>query len=185
MSLRHAILGFLALKPMSGYDLRKTFDASVGYFWPADQAQIYRTLAKLVDDGLVTVATEEQAARPNRRIHTIHPAGLAALDAWLAEPVASAPAREPFLLKLFLGGRLGAEAMQALLEARVAEMAEMIASLEAIETATLAAKPEGLEAQLRLATLENGLAHARTEQDWALTLAGTLTSPRSPEADHG
>src|SRR5579875_1236367 len=44
MSLTHAILGFLNRQPMTGYDLKtQCFDISVAYFWPADQAQIYRT----------------------------------------------------------------------------------------------------------------------------------------------
>ena len=44
MSLKHAVLGFLSIAPMTGYDLRKHMEESVAHFWPADQAQIYRTL---------------------------------------------------------------------------------------------------------------------------------------------
>ena len=47
MSLEYAILGFLNYLPLSGYDLKKMFDTSVQHFWPADQSQIYRTLARL------------------------------------------------------------------------------------------------------------------------------------------
>ena len=36
MSLKHAILGFLSLQPMTGYDLKKAFDQSVRHFWPAN-----------------------------------------------------------------------------------------------------------------------------------------------------
>ncbi len=54
MSLMHAILGFLSYKPRTGYDLKTAcFDESVAHFWPADQAQIYRTLDKLTEQGLV------------------------------------------------------------------------------------------------------------------------------------
>ena len=49
MSLDHAILGFLALEPMSGYDLKRVFDQSVQHFWPATQSQIYRSLGKMAD----------------------------------------------------------------------------------------------------------------------------------------
>ena len=51
MSLPHVILGFLQYAPATGYDLKKTFDATVRHFWPADQSQIYRTLAQLVEQG--------------------------------------------------------------------------------------------------------------------------------------
>ena len=33
MSLRYAILSLLAHDPLSGYELMKLFDGSVGYFW--------------------------------------------------------------------------------------------------------------------------------------------------------
>jgi PadR family transcriptional regulator AphA len=181
MSLRHAILGFLALRPMTGYDLRKQMAGSVGHFWPADQAQIYRTLAGLVADGLVEVATVEQQARPNRRLHRIRPEGSAELDRWLAAAPALGPGREPFLLHLFFGGRLGSGPIRALLEGRVAEAEAQIAALGAVEGATRAAAGQGLEARLRLATLENGLAHARAERDWALALVAELEE----EPDHG
>ena len=32
---------------MSGYELAKTFDSSIGFFWKADHQQIYRELSKL------------------------------------------------------------------------------------------------------------------------------------------
>ncbi|MBK7448579.1 MAG: PadR family transcriptional regulator [Anaerolineales bacterium] len=53
MSLKHAILGFLSFKPFSGYELKKAFDSSVQHFWPANQSQIYRTLAELEGGGFV------------------------------------------------------------------------------------------------------------------------------------
>jgi DNA-binding PadR family transcriptional regulator len=75
MSLRHAILGILSIQPMSGYDLKKVVNGSVGHFWTADQSQIYRTLATLVTDGLATRRTVPQDDRPNRHVHSITDAG--------------------------------------------------------------------------------------------------------------
>ncbi len=49
MSLEYAILGFLNYHPYTGYDLKKIFDTSIRHFWPADQSQIYRTLARLTE----------------------------------------------------------------------------------------------------------------------------------------
>lgn len=53
MSLECGILGYLSIKALSGYDLKNLFDMSAAYFWPADQAQIYRSLKKLVDAGSI------------------------------------------------------------------------------------------------------------------------------------
>lgn len=49
MSLPFAILGWLHTEPMSGYDLKKRFEQGVGYFWPVDEMQIYRTLDRLLE----------------------------------------------------------------------------------------------------------------------------------------
>lgn len=170
MSLRHAILGFLAHCPMTGYDLKRHMAGTVGHFWTADQAQIYRTLSGLVSDGLVAVETHEQAAKPNRQVHSIRPEGLAELDHWLAAPMGHTPTREPFLMRLFFAGRLGPGGVCRLLEARIAETGALLCALEAIRAEAQMAAETGLEGRLRLATLENGVAHARVERDWARAL---------------
>jgi DNA-binding PadR family transcriptional regulator len=36
LALGDAILACLTERPMSGYELAKTFDASIGFFWKAD-----------------------------------------------------------------------------------------------------------------------------------------------------
>jgi DNA-binding PadR family transcriptional regulator len=53
MALADAILACLTERPMTGYELAKTFDASIGFFWKADHQQIYRELSKLRDRGHV------------------------------------------------------------------------------------------------------------------------------------
>ena len=182
MSLRHAILGFLAHGPLTGYDLRKAMDASVAHFWPADQAQIYKTLSRLVEDGLVDVDVVEQDGRPNRREHRVRPEGLAELDAWLAAPMEYAPTREPFLLRVFFAGRLGPERARRVLEERAAEAAELLDQLRAVERATAAALAAatttaddlGLEQRLRLATLANGIRHAEAELAWVADTVRTV-----------
>lgn len=180
MSLRHAVLGFLSVTPMTGYDLRKHMDESVAHFWPADQAQIYRTLGQLAADGLVEVRTIPQDGKPDRREHSITAAGLAQLDDWLASPVEYAPTRETFLVRLFFVGRLGPERVRTVLEGRAAEARELIAVLESIQHANelaLAGMPIPLDVRLRLATLTNGLVHARAELDWVQDLLTELDEP--------
>ncbi len=174
MSLRHAILGFLAHCPMTGYDLKRHMARSVAHFWPADQAQIYRTLSALVDDGLVAVETQTQETRPNRQVHSIRPEGVVELDRWLGEAPGLTPTREPFLMRLFFAGRLGPEAVHRLLSARIEEAEELIAELGAIRDEAQGAAQSGLEGRMRFATLENGHAHALAERDWARTLLNEL-----------
>ena len=53
MALGEAILVCLADEPLTGYDLAKTFETSIGFFWHADHQQIYRELRKLQERDLV------------------------------------------------------------------------------------------------------------------------------------
>lgn len=167
MSLRHSILGLLSIKSMSGYDLKKVIDESVGHFWTADQSQIYRTLAGLVDEGLASRRTVVQEERPNLHLHRVTDPGLVELDRWLASPLQAQPVREPFLARLFFAPRMPMDKIRNLLDTRRREVIEQLAALEAISVANAGAETvTDIEHAMRLATLANGIAHARTEIDW-------------------
>lgn len=102
MSLSHTLLGFLSYAPMTGYDLKKQMDRSTQFFWHAALSQIYPTLQQLEGDGLIAAATVPQAGKPDKKVYSLTPAGRAALDAWLAEPLPDpAPGKDGLLLKLF------------------------------------------------------------------------------------
>lgn len=170
MSLRHSVLGILSIRPMSGYELKKVIDSSVGHFWTADQSQVYRTLSALVEDGMASRRTVVQEERPNLHLHSVTDNGLAELDRWLASPLRAQPSRDPFLARLFFADRLPMERIRELLDARRRETREEFAALEAIFLVTDAAELPGdiseLARVLRMATLAKGLADARAELAW-------------------
>jgi len=188
MSLRHAILGFLSVRPMSGYDLKRTFDQSVRHFWSADQAAIYRMLGELESDGLVEHERIAQETRPDRKLFHATASGLLALDAWLAAPAPSVPRREPLLVKLFFSGRLTPEAMQGLVRD---ELDAVDGEMGAFKTyvAAIGARVESADAETRavmigpLVTLTNGVRLGVAYRAWLRGLlheasAGTLTAER-------
>ncbi|MDV3219989.1 MAG: PadR family transcriptional regulator [Intrasporangium sp.] len=148
---------------MSGYELKKVIDASVGHFWSADQSQIYRTLNALVEDGMASRTTVAQDDRPNLHLHDITLSGEAALEAWLESPLDPEVTREPFLARVFFADRLPIPGIVALLEARWNDVSRTLASLEAVEAPV---QNHSTTQMLRTATLENGIAHARTELEW-------------------
>jgi PadR family transcriptional regulator, regulatory protein AphA len=106
MSLEHAILGFLQYGPSSGYDLKGVFDLSVQHFWPADQSQLYRTLARLAEQGLAEVEVVAQEVRPDRKVYSITPAGREELTRWLATPLPFKGGRSAQLVQVFFSGQL-------------------------------------------------------------------------------
>jgi len=138
MSLSHAILGFLNERSLTGYDLKvNCFDTSVVYFWPADQAQIYRTLDKLTEQGFIESTTEYQEDRPNRKVYSITEMGRAELRAWLATPQPLPTHREPFLIQLFFGDHLTDETLIRLLEEQLALHRAQLAGYQQIALPTV------------------------------------------------
>lgn len=167
MVLARIILGLLAIAPMTGYDLKRHFDTTVGHFWAADKAQIYRTLAQLVTDGYAEVEKVAGTAAPDRQEHRITTAGHTALAAWLASEPERHVERDPFLARVFFGAGLDDDGLRSLLaghrgttEARLARFERMRAETQASDRG----------ARLRLATLDNGIAHLRTELAWLDTI---------------
>src|SRR6201999_197348 len=86
MALGDAILACLTERPMTGYELAKTFDASIGFFWKADHQQIYRELSKLRDRGHVQAREVVQTGKPNKLVYTPTDDGKAAFRHWAARP---------------------------------------------------------------------------------------------------
>ncbi|WP_309080805.1 PadR family transcriptional regulator [Zhihengliuella sp.] len=166
MILARLILGLLTLAPMTGYDLKRHFDASIGHVWNADKAQIYRTLGQLVETGMAVVKVVPQENYPDRKEHHITDAGRGALRAWLnAEPDAE-PAREPFLGRIFFAGELERDAVVLLLQERRARVAAQLEDYrgQRAELGDL----EGFDrrAYLMAATLERSIGHAESELRW-------------------
>jgi PadR family transcriptional regulator, regulatory protein AphA len=117
MSLVHAILGFLNRQPLTGYELKtQCFDQSVSYFWPADQAQIYKTLEKMESEQWVESQIKFQNDRPNRRLYCITTGGQNELRRWLETRQPLHVQREPFLVQLYFSEDLKNNTIIELLE---------------------------------------------------------------------
>ncbi|MFV0409492.1 MAG: PadR family transcriptional regulator [Paracoccus sp. (in: a-proteobacteria)] len=119
MSLNFAILGLLSLEPMSGYTLKsRYFDRSIAHFWPADQAQIYRTLQALESRGQAESHVLASDTRPASRVYQLTEAGSAALQDWLAQDQPVSVSRDGFLVQLYFARVLSRDQILAVLRAR-------------------------------------------------------------------
>jgi DNA-binding PadR family transcriptional regulator len=86
---------------MTGYELAKTFDASIGFFWKADHQQIYRELSRLRDKGHVQGREVVQTGKPNKLVYTLTAEGRAALKHWAARPSVPPSIKDDLLVRLY------------------------------------------------------------------------------------
>lgn len=105
----YAVLGFLARKPMSGYDIKKRIDGSTSNFWNENYGQIYPVLRQLTELGWAVQSEGEAAGARRRHLYTITEAGREALQDWLEQPADPPIQRHEYLLKLFFGNEVDPE----------------------------------------------------------------------------
>jgi PadR family transcriptional regulator, regulatory protein AphA len=96
----YAILGLLALRPWTTYELAKQMAVSLRNFWPRAESKLYEEPKKLVRHGLAEVRTEHVGRRP-RSVYELTPAGREALRTWLDQPGAMATLEFESLVKVF------------------------------------------------------------------------------------
>ncbi len=88
----YAILGLLALRDQTTYELAKQMQRTVGYVWPRAERKLYDEPKRLAEAGYARAAKDMVGRRP-RTTYSITPAGRKALSRWLDTDVA-APALE-------------------------------------------------------------------------------------------
>ncbi|WP_423226168.1 PadR family transcriptional regulator [Candidatus Amarolinea aalborgensis] len=188
MSLEYAILGFLNYSPLSGYDLKKVFDNSVRHFWPADQSQIYRTLARLAEQGYVEQEIVRGLDRHDRKEYHITSTGRAALRAWLLTPLTSHDVRIAALIQVFFAGQLSDEQILALFERLAAEARATLAAYDEIpQPAEADAQAAGMQRERFFwgLTLEYGIMSARMDLAWFESVMARVRAGELPPSPAG
>jgi DNA-binding PadR family transcriptional regulator len=161
MSLRYALLGLLADRPHSGWQLLKQFEGSLAYAWPALHSQIYPELARLREAGLI-----EQTGEGPRgaKEYTLTAAGREEIQRWLRETTPSRNTRDDALLRVFFLWLLEPDEAAAYLDREVEFQRRLLDDLERI--ASSPARDDAKERSYRLA-LDFGLRITRARREWA------------------
>jgi DNA-binding PadR family transcriptional regulator len=164
----YVILGLLAIESgQSGYDIKKTIEGSVGYFWGESYGQLYPTLKRMVTEGLITVSEPEGAGKRQRLLYSITEAGRAALEIWLALPYRDDPPRNEFMLKLFFGYDAGAQMTMRQIQEFLSKNRQMLAQLELIGEISRVRHVENPQRPYWLLTLDFGIAQLRAAIAWS------------------
>lgn len=173
----YAVLGLLGHigGPISGYDLRKVIDRSVGYIWHPSKTQLYAVLRRLVAVGLATRREVEQRSRPDKQLYRITRAGRVAIREWLGrDEDTSEPDRSMLVLKLFFGSQGDRDALVRQLAAFRDAYALRLSTYERMLDEVALGVGEGSD-EFAVLTLRYGIARARAARDWATTSLKELT----------
>jgi len=157
-----AVLGLVAYRESSGYDLAQAAERGIGYIWAPSRSQIYKVPRRLEERRLVARRAVAQQGRPDKVLYRITARGRAALVAWIEE-VDDEPSGGPsvFLLKILFGWAAPPQACLAQLDAYERHLKRTIAHFEERVRRRPADDPPH-----SLAALRHGIARGRTTLRW-------------------
>ena len=147
-SITPVILGLLAHKPFSGYDMKRVVDRSTRFFWAGSYGQIYPELRRLEREGLIEGEDAPNGGR-TRRVYRLTAAGRDALREWLLGSATTIEYRDESLLRLFFADNLPREQALGLLEARRRGHEEYLEVLRAIAALPGGKDPDFVDLVLR------------------------------------
>lgn len=166
MALGDAILACLTERPMTGYELAKTFDSSIGFFWKANHQQIYKELTKLRDRGHIAGREVVQSGKPNKLVYSLTPEGRAALRHWAARPSVPASIKDDLLVRLYALDSVDIDPLRTDLMARLEHHRDRLARYERLLNKRF---PDGTAPPADLGKwlgLRIGMSHERAVAEW-------------------
>ena len=167
MALNHAIMTALLEDRMSGYELARSFDTSLGFFWKASHQQIYKALRELEKRGWLASEDVPQAGKPDKVVYELTAAGRAALEDWVLGASRVTEAKDDLFVKLYNLSEESREHIRAELAERATEARQRLDLYRRIRERHYT-RPEGLPLRRRgiyLALLA-GIRHCEMYLDW-------------------
>jgi PadR family transcriptional regulator AphA len=126
------ILGMLAARPRSGYEIKQLVDNSARFFWAASYGQIYPELKRLEDAGLVAGSDASQGAR-QRTVYRLTAKGKRAARDWINSEPQVFELRDEGLLELFFAGSIEPARAAEIARERAAKAAGTATQMRTLE----------------------------------------------------
>jgi DNA-binding PadR family transcriptional regulator len=176
-TLGFALLGLLARRPSTGYELSRRMDRPVGFFWTAKHSQIYPELKRLESAGLTEAELiDGPGPRPTKR-YSLTERGMRELTAWVSADAEPQQVRDADILKVWSIWVVDPGAAAALVhrmrEAHLARLHTYEADLADVETDHACRDPRTPLFASR-ATLVAGVRSRRAALQWCDWLLGEL-----------
>ena len=162
-----AILGQLALRDWTTYELAQEMRRNFHYFWPRAESGIYAEVKRLAARGLVQAVRDYVGKRP-RTTYSITSTGRAALDAWLASPIKPHTLEFEVLLRVFFAPLGTYDELAAALRQAETDSVELLDLAVRIRTEYLTGHaPFQEQLHIRAIVYDFLLSYARMVHGWA------------------
>jgi PadR family transcriptional regulator, regulatory protein AphA len=166
---------------LTGYDLVRHFQGTVGFLWSAPQSQIYPELRRMEAAGLVTARVAPRGLRAQKRIYSVTDEGMSELRRWAGAFMPLPAHRDPVHLKAAFFDLAPLDSVREQLRAHIAQFQWRLDQWQAREEAIRERRAELLEVWLarqsaeehesiillKRHALEGLIAGARAEIAWA------------------
>lgn len=163
--IEQVILGMLMESKMSGYDIKKTTEQTVGLYFTISYGSLYPALKRLVDSGMVI--EEETNNSKNKKLYELTDSGRQSFLNWLREPLQAN--RREYLVKIFFYDYLDQESRMRNLQLYLHEQTAVLSRIEAVESIVnqeLTQIPNKDDYYYRMSVMHYGLQFYRMELGW-------------------
>lgn len=166
-TLKYVILGLLMERPMTGYDIVKTFSERLNEFWYAKHSQIYPELKRLEEEGLVEFSIQITGEVMEKKCYFLTDKGKQEFKRWLKAETDLEPApKDVFRLKVYFLAFLEPEKRQEIFQQQICLHQERLSHLVK-EYEKYSALPEASDPALGdYMVLEHGVMRERMTIEW-------------------
>jgi len=106
--LDYVVMGMVLDEEMTGYDIKKEVENTIGNFYKANYGRLYPALNKLADQGYLTMNEQMQGKRLKKYYKTTD-LGKEAFLEWLSSPIDLTMNEDAHLTRIFFYGELPKE----------------------------------------------------------------------------
>ena len=165
------LLGLIIDGPKSGYEMKKTIECSIGYFWQESYGQIYPALHFLSKQNYISKKSVNQKSKPDKIIYSITKSGIEYFQNWLKSPINNPPQRNELLLRLFFGSASNINNSITILENHIIEYSKLYNTFldikKLVHSNHVIDSGPVENSTFSMLTLEYGIMSCKTEIDWA------------------
>lgn len=174
--MEFVLLGLLALRAMTIYEIKKALERGITLFYSASFGSINAAIARMLAKGWI-VGEERVERGRHKRVFQLTPAGREAFGEWLASEIEEEKVKDPALTRLYFMGLAPAEQRIGVLEAHLQRLRQLLGQLDALhqQTASLEIAPElQTIARFQMLTLQYGRDFYAFNIRWYENLLATL-----------